>query len=78
MKTILITLAIAVASPALAWDNNQFSEALQNYEADQQLNAIARQAIQSNQNTFNRNPIFNQQPGSGCYPGSGAWIPQCR
>ena len=25
--------------------------------------AIARQAIQSNQNTFNNNPIFNHQPG---------------
>jgi hypothetical protein len=73
MKTLFVTIALAIASPALAWDNNQFSEALQNYELDQQLNNLARQATQSNQNTFNQNPIFHQPTYSGCTPAAWAW-----
>jgi hypothetical protein len=70
---IAMALALAIASPALAWDNNQFSDALQTYQVDQQLNANAAQARRDNQNTFNQNPIFNQQRSSGCTPAMWAW-----
>ena len=72
MKTLLVTIALAIATPAFADD---FNNAIQTYEVDQRLNELARQAIQSNQNTFNNNPIFNHQPGSGCPPLM--WAYQC-
>ena len=75
MKTLILAAAaaIALATPALAWDNNQLNDAIQTYEVDQQLNNLAAQARRDNQNTFNQNPIFNQRPASGCTPAMWAW-----
>jgi hypothetical protein len=74
MKLLITAIAaLPFATPALAWDNNQFSDALQTYQVDQQLNNLAAQARRDNQNTFNQNPIFHQQPSSGCSPAMWAW-----
>jgi hypothetical protein len=74
MKTILLAAAIAavaLASPASAqqWPyNQQLDNAVQGYVVDQQLNALAAQAMRSNQNAVNQGlNLINPSPRTGCY-----------
>ena len=55
MKTLLVTIALAMATPALADD---FNHAIQTYEVDQRLNELARQATQANQAAVNRGLVL--------------------
>ena len=55
MKTLLVTIALAMATPALADD---FNTAIQTYEVDQRLNELARQATQANQAAVNRGLVL--------------------
>ena len=65
MKTLLVTIALAVATPVLADD---FNTALQTWQVDQQLNNLAEQARRDNQNTFNQTlNLINPSPRTGCY-----------
>ena len=65
MKSILLAAAfaaVALASPASAqqWPYNQ--------QLDQQLNALAAQAMRSNQNAVNQGlNLINPSPRTGCY-----------
>ena len=56
MKTLLVTIALAIATPAFAWDDPGI--VLQTYEVDQRLNDLARQATQSNQAAVNRGLVL--------------------
>ena len=74
MKTLVIVAALAVAfvSPASAQLYNPFNDALQAYQVDQSLNALAARTQQSYQASVNQglnmiNPGYQRAPGCNPY-----------
>ena len=45
MKTLFVTIALAIASPPSHGTITQFSEALQSYQLDQQLNNLPQRNL---------------------------------